>query len=172
MAFEINAAIEVLERTPSTLRCMLTGLSDNWTMTNEGEQTWSPFDVLGHLVHGERTDWMARLEKILEKEDKKFDPFDRFAQFHESKGKSIADLLNEFEHSRKQNIIKLKEKNIIDKHLQQKGIHPHFGEVTLEQLLSTWVAHDLGHIAQISRVMAKQLKDDVGPWQEYLRILR
>jgi len=172
MDFNLNTAIEILERTPKVLASLLEGLSDDWILPNEGEETWSAFDVMGHLVHGEMTDWITRSEIILsEKTDKTFAPFDRFAQFEESKGKSMKNLLDEFADLRHKNLIKLKAMAIQPKDLSKTGTHPALGEVTLNHLLSTWVAHDLGHIAQISRVMAKQYKDQVGPWQEYLPIL-
>jgi hypothetical protein len=172
MKFDLDKSIQILERTPRVLRMWLSGLDDAWLMNNEGEKTWSPYDVLGHLIHGERTDWIARLEIVLGDGDKRFKTFDRFAQFEESKGKSIDDLLNEFEGLRKNNLDILRSKNITQSMLANTGIHPHFGNVTLEQLLSTWTAHDLGHIAQISRVMAKQYKQAVGPWVQYMRVLQ
>lgn len=172
MNFNLNASIEILERTPLVLNSLLNGISNDWIQNNEGENTWSPFDIMGHLIHGEKTDWMARLEIILsDASSKTFAPFDRFAQFEESKGKTISQLLKEFEDLRKQNLSILKSKNITPKDLQLTGIHPTFGTVTLEHLLATWVAHDLGHIAQICRVMAKQYKNEVGPWREYLPIM-
>ena len=173
MRFDLDHSIEILERTPQILKIMLTGLSDEWTRTNEGAETWNAYDIVGHLIHGELTDWIPRAEVILsEGESKHFMPFDRFAQFELSKGKSLTDLLAEFEALRKKNIQRLRSKNITTENLEEKGIHPDFGEVALSQLLATWVVHDLNHIAQISRVMAKQYKDAVGPWTAYLRILQ
>jgi hypothetical protein len=152
---------------------MLTGLSDEWTSTNEGSNTWSAYDVIGHLIHGELTDWIPRAELILSGSgSKRFTPFDRFAQFEASKGKSLADLLKSFEELRQKNIRYLRDRNISDQDLEKKGIHPEFGDVTLSQLLATWVVHDLNHIAQISRVMAKQYKEAVGPWTVFLRVLQ
>jgi len=176
MKFSIEKSIEILERTPTVLKELLNGVSDDWSMQNEGmkgdEQTWSAYDVMGHLIHGESTDWMQRMEIILsEGENKNFESFDRFAQFEESKGKSLKDLLGEFMIWRIRNLEILKSKNLTEKDLDKKGIHPKFGEVTLRQLLATWTVHDLNHLAQISRIMAYQYKDDVGPWKEYLRIL-
>ncbi len=172
MKFELNKAILILERTPTTLSHFLGGLPTEWTLENEGLATWSPFDVVGHLIHGEKTDWMVRLEIILGNgPDKKFEPFDRFAQFENSKGKNIKELLVEFEHLRKGNIRTLKSKRLTSEDLVMRGIHPELGPVTMAQLLSAWVVHDLGHIAQISRVMAKQYKNEVGPWPKYLTIL-
>jgi len=172
MSFSIEKSIEILERTPEVLETMLGNVSAEWTENNEGGETWSVFDVLGHLVHGEKTDWLPRMEIILsDAPDKTFKPFDRFAQFEESKGKTLAQLLDEFKELRKKNIGVLRDKNLSGRTLEEKGVHPAFGEVTLSQLLATWTVHDLDHIAQISRVMAKQYKEEVGPWIEYLRIL-
>ena len=172
MNFTVEKSIEILERTPEVLETMLKGVSADWTENNEGGETWSVFDVLGHLVHGEKTDWMARTEIILsDAPDKKFKPFDRFAQFEDSKGKTLSQLLDEFKQLRKKNVEVLRSKKLIDKIYGEIGIHPAFGEVTLAQLLATWTVHDLDHISQISRIMAKQYKEDVGPWKEYLKIL-
>ena len=172
MKFNLNKSLEILERTPAVLEQLLSGLSDDWVMINEGGETWSAYDVVGHLIHGEKTDWMERIEKTLgENPDNKFKTFDRFAQFTESKGKTLQQLLTEFAELRKKNIALLKSKNITGEKLHSKGIHPKFGEVTLEQLLSTWTVHDLTHIAQITRVMAKQYKENVGPWLEFFTLL-
>ena len=172
MNFTIEKSIEILERTPEVLDAMLKNISPYWTENNEGGETWSVFDVLGHLVHGEKTDWIPRVEIILsDTQDKTFEPFERFAQFEESKGKTLLELLDEFKRLRKKNIDVLRSKKLTGENLKGKGIHPAFGEVTLAQLLATWTVHDLDHIAQISRVMAKQYKEEVGPWIEYLRIL-
>lgn len=171
MKFKLNEAIEVLERTPFVIEQMLKGKSAAWTMTNEGPDTWSPYDVVGHLINGEKTDWITRMNIILSDEDKRFTPFDMFAHFNESKGKSLEQLLEEFKTERKKGIAILKSKNLTENDLNKTGIHPEFGEVTLRQLLATWVAHDLGHITQIARVMAKQYKAEVGPWAAYLSIL-
>ena len=173
MNFDFNKSLQILERTPLVLDSLLTGLSDDWIFADEGDKTWSAFDVLGHLIHGEKTDWIARLNIILDDAgDKHFKPFDRFAQFEESKGKTMTMLLEEFKTLRASNIIILKKLAITPELLNKKAIHPSFGEVTLHNLLSTWVAHDLNHIAQIVRVMAHQYQEDVGPWKEYLRILQ
>lgn len=173
MKFDLSKSTLILERTPTVLNSLLSDLPDHWILPNEGEETWSPYDVIGHLVHGEKTDWISRAKIILsEGTDKSFKPFDRFAQFEESKGKSINQLLDDFNVLRKNNLTELKSLNITEQQLQLEGRHPEFGVVTLRQLLSTWVAHDLGHIAQISRVMAKQYVDEVGPWKAYLGILK
>lgn len=172
MQFDIHKSIEILSRTPAVIETLLQGLSADWIDANEGPETWSPFDVVGHLIHGEKTDWITRMELILsDKTNKTFEPFDRFAQFEESKGKSLAQLLSEFKELRKKNIQFLLSKQITSADLRRTGNHPAFGSVTLEQLLATWVAHDLGHIAQISRVMAKQYKEAVGPWKQFLPVL-
>lgn len=173
MNFTLEKSLEILERTPDVLITMLEDISTDWTLVNEGGDSWSAYDILGHLIHGEKTDWIPRAEIILSNNtDKTFTPFDRLAQVEDSKGKSLSQLLTEFKTLREINIEYLRSKKITDKNLEEKGIHPAFGEVTLSQLLSTWVVHDLNHIAQISRVMAKQYKAAVGPWIEYLRILQ
>jgi hypothetical protein len=172
IAFNLSKSVELLERTPSSIEVLLSGISDEWIYNNEGGETFSPYDVMGHLVHGETTDWVARTKKILSENDKDFAVFDRFAMYEESKGKSIQDLLTEFKIQRKKNLEFIRSLNITEEMLDKKGIHPTFGEVTLRQLLSTWTVHDLGHMGQIVRVMAKQYKENVGPWVEYLRILK
>ncbi len=173
MNFTLEKSIEILERTPHVLNAMLQNISDDWTSKNEGGETWSVYDIIGHLIHGEKTDWMPRTVIILsENTDKTFEPYDRFAQFEASKGKSLSQLLDEFALLRKENVERLRSKNLTDKNLEEKGIHPAFGEVTLTQLLATWTVHDLNHIAPISRVMAYQYKSGVGPWIAYLGILK
>lgn len=171
MNFDLSESIEILTNTPSVLESLLRNLSDEWLYSNEGLDTWNPFDIVGHMVHCEKTDWMVRLKIILFEEDKHFKPFDRFAQFSESKDKSINDLLLEFRTLREKNIAVLKGLELTCDMLGLKGIHPSFGDVTIRELLSTSVVHDLSHIAQISRVMAKQYKVETGPWVEYLPIL-
>jgi len=173
MKLELEEAISILEKTPVILKTYLKGLPENWTKNNEGENTWSPFDIVGHLIIGEKTDWVVRAEIILaDSMDKNFKPFDMVAQFSYSEGKSLDQLLDTFEILRIENIIKLRAMAITDKQLLLTGIHPEFGEVSLKELLSTWVVHDLGHIGQISRVMAKQYKSEVGPWIKYLGVLK
>lgn len=172
MKFNLDKSLEILQQTPLTLRQMMGKLSDEWIAKNEGNDTWSPYDVVGHLIHGEKTDWIPRLEVILaDGENKTFEVFDRFAQFEYSKGKSLTQLLNEFESLRSSNLLTLQAKSISEEDLTRKGIHPEFGEVSASQLLSTWVVHDLNHIAQIARVMAFQYKSAVGPWVRYLGVL-
>lgn len=169
--FSLEKAIEILDQTPDTLYSLLGSLSDEWIYKNEGEDTWSPYDVVGHLIHGERTDWVSRLNIILFDDIKTFAPFDRFAQFKNSKGKTLQHLLLEFKVIRTENIDYVTSLNLSEKDWDKEGVHPEFGTVTLSQLLATWVTHDLGHIAQISRVMAKQYKNEVGPWTNYISIL-
>ena len=173
MTFDLNLSLQILERTPAVLETLLSGLTDDWTMTNEGEDTWSAYDIIGHLIQGEKKDWLPRTEIILdENSTKAFEPFDRFAQFEASKGKTLTQLLQEFKELRTANIQKLKVLNLIEMDLDKTGTHPAFGEVTLRQHLATWTVHDLGHISQITRVMAKQLRSEVGPGLEYLPILQ
>lgn len=171
MQFNLHTSIEILERTPLALNQLLSGLSANWTSPNEGPDTWSPYDVVGHLIHGEVTDWIPRTEIILSQSGTPFTPFDRFAQFESSKGKNLQLLLDKFAELRSQNIAKLKSFNLSEKDLDLEGTHPELGSVKLKNLLASWVVHDLGHIVQISRVMAKQYKDEVGVWTEYLAVL-
>lgn len=170
--FNLPASIAVLERTPSVLEAFLHGLPDVWTTGNEGPDTWSPFDVVGHLIDGESADWMVRLHIILAQgENRRFEPFDRFRHVARNKGRTLEGLLAEFRQLREQNLVELRSLDLSTAQLQLTGDHPAFGIVTLAQLLATWVAHDLGHIAQIARVMAKQYRDAVGPWEGYLPVL-
>lgn len=170
--FDLQAGTAVLERTPGTLRAMLAGLPASWLDATEGPETWSPYVVVGHLVHGERTDWIPRARIILDQgAQRRFAPFDRFAQFRESEGKTLAQLLDEFTELRTGNVRTLAGWHLSEEQLSFKGEHPEFGSVTLRQLLATWVAHDLGHIAQIARVMARQYREAIGPWRAYLSIM-
>jgi DinB superfamily len=172
MMFELTDGIAILERTPQTFRAMLAGLPPTWTDANEGPETWSPYVIVGHLIHGERTDWVPRAQIILAQgQERRFAPYDRFAQFRESQGKSLADLLDEFARLRSDNVATLNGWQLSDAQLALEGEHPEFGRVTLRQLLATWVAHDLGHIAQTARVMAKQYREAVGPWRAYLPVM-
>ena len=172
MDFQLPLALEILDRTPATFRALLGGLSEAWTRPNEGPDTFSAFDNLGHLIHGERTDWITRARIILDQgENRRFEPYDRFAQFRESEGKTTAELLDEFARLRAENVATLRGWQIGERELALEGEHPAFGAVTLRQLLATWVAHDLGHIAQTSRVLAKQYREAVGPWRAYLPVL-
>ncbi len=172
MDLEVDEALAILERTPATLRALLTGLSPGWVESNEGGESWSPYDVVGHLIHGERTDWIARARIILEHgEARPFDPFDRFAQFEASRGLTLVELLDQFERLRRDNLETLRGMNLGEAELARGGLHPELGPVTMSQLIATWAVHDLGHIAQISRVMAKQYGEAVGPWRAYLPVL-
>lgn len=173
MDFNLNSATAILERTPAVLRAMLAGLGPEWTYSNYGDDTFSPFDVVGHLITGEKTDWIARTRIILDHGPARpFDKYDRYAQFEASRGKTLAQMLNEFEQLRIQNLKTLASLQLTPEKLAQRGTHPALGEVTLANLLSTWVAHDLNHIAQIAKCMATQYKDAVGAWKQYLGILR
>jgi hypothetical protein len=171
-SFVMEEAIAILARTPETLDALLRGLPDGWIVANEGGDTWSPFDVIGHLIHGERTDWVPRAKMILERgEERAFDTFDRFAQFSQSEGRTLAGLLDELATLRRENLRELTALRLTDADLESRGRHPVLGIVTLRQLLATWVAHDLDHVVQISRVLARQYSDEVGPWRAYLRII-
>jgi hypothetical protein len=170
--FVIDEAIAILARTPVTLDTLLRGLPPGWTDAHEGGDTWSPFDVVGHLIHGERTDWMPRARTILAVGDTRtFEPFDRLAQFAASSGRTLASLLDEFAALRQENLHELAALTLTESDLDRRGRHPEFGPVTLRQLLATWVAHDLDHVMQIARVLARQYADEVGPWRCYLRII-
>ncbi len=172
MHFSFTEAIPLLSRTPKVLDALLRGLPEAWITATEGPSTWSPYDVVGHLIHGERTDWMPRVEHLLTHgESKPFQPFDRFAQLEASKGKRLGELLDTFADLREESLRRLAARGLGDADLDRPGLHPELGRVTLRQLLATWVAHDLDHIMQISRVMGKQYSDAVGPWRQYLRII-
>jgi len=172
MEFQLDHAKEVLRRTPATLNSLLSHLPDEWVFSNEGPDSWSPFDVLGHLIHGEEADWIPRAKIILEYgESRAFEPFDRFAMFEKSRGKSLGDLLAEFERLRGESLTELEGMKLTPAVLGRRGMHPELGVVTLSELLSTWVVHDLGHVGQIVRVMAKQYGEAVGAWRAYLPIL-
>jgi len=172
MNFDLANAVAVLERTPGVLQALLAGLSDEWTRPNEGPDTWSPFDVVGHLISAEEVDWLERARIILAQgPDRRFVPFDRFRNLEANRGKTLEELLDWFADLRSRNLRELASLGIGPRELELTGEHPEFGIVTLSQLLSTWVAHDLGHIAQISRVMAKQYREAVGPWTAYLPVL-
>lgn len=172
MDFDLATGTAILERTPHTLRAMLAGLPSAWTDATEGPQTWSPYVIIGHLIHGERTDWIPRARIILAQgPDRRFTPFDRFAQLRESRERSLAELLDELAQLRAASLATLAGWQLTEAQLALEGEHPEFGPVTLRQLLATWVAHDLAHIAQAARVMARQYRDAVGPWRAYLRIM-
>jgi len=172
MDYRFDDALPVLRRTPSVLRTLLRDLPPAWTEATEGPGTWSPYDVVGHLVHGDRTNWVSRIDHILRHGDAvPFPPFDREGMFAASKGRSLADLLDDFDRARDDSLARLQTLGLTDADLARRGTHPEFGAVTMGQHLATWVAHDCGHISQIVRVMARQYGDAVGPWKAYLSIL-
>jgi len=172
LPFQLDDAAQLLSRTPHTLRALLDGVPDEWARANEGPSTWSPFDVVGHLIHGEKTDWIPRARIILERgASATFEPFDRFAQLATSGGKTLENLIDEFAALRAQNLDQLRAWRLTPADLGRAGTHPEFGRVTLGELLATWATHDLGHLAQIARTMARQYDGHVGPWRKYLRIL-
>jgi hypothetical protein len=172
MQFDLVSAQEVLRRTPQALASLLRDLPEGWVRHDEGPGTWSVFDVIGHLIHGERTDWIPRARIILRHgTTTAFEPFDRFAQLQASSGRSLDELLDEFASLRARNLAELEGFRLVPEQLALEGRHPELGVVTLGQLLSTWVAHDLDHLAQVARVMAKCYTDEVGPWKAYLRVL-
>jgi hypothetical protein len=170
--FNLEDAAAILARTPAGLTALLKGLPETWIRATEGEGTWSPYDVIGHLIQGERTNWVPRARHILAGETRPFESFDRTAQFSETQGKSLAELLEMFADLRRENIAALVGMNLTETDLARKGLHPELAEVTLSQLLATWVVHDLDHVAQIARTMAKAYRDATGPWNVYLSILR
>lgn len=172
MRFDLAASIPVLERTPAVLDQLLRGLPESWTTATEGPESWSPFDVVGHLIDGEETDWIPRARLILgDGPDRRFPSFDRFRHLARNRGRALEDLLDEFARLRRANLVILRDLDLTPAQLDSTGIHPEFGPVTLRQHLSTWVAHDLNHLAQVARVMARQYADAVGPWRAYIPIL-
>lgn len=172
MEQNLDDTISLLARTPASLNSLLRDLPDAWTLQNEGGETWNAVDVIGHLIHGERTDWMPRAQMILQfGETKPFIPFDRFAQFQGSRGKSLSQLLDEFAHLRTANLEQLRALNLTPQDLARRGRHPALGSVTLSQLLAAWVVHDLTHLHQVSRIMAHQYSEAVGPWSKFLGVL-
>lgn len=172
MNFDLDDALALLGRTPAVLDAWLRGLPEAWTHADEGPGTWSPFDVVGHLLHGERTDWIARATRIrIDGPDRAFDPFDRTAMFEASRGMSLGDLLDAFAALRADNLKTLRGWRLTPEDLALRGRHPELGVVTLGQLLATWTVHDLGHLRQIARTMARRYAEDVGPWSAYLTIL-
>ena len=169
----IHECLSVLTRTPATLDALLRDLPEAWTAATEGPGTWSPYVVIGHLIHGETADWMPRLAIILEHgPTRPFDPFDREAQFSDSQGTSLSTLLDEFSALRRDNLTRLRALNLQAAQLELQGTHPALGPVTVRQLLATWTAHDLAHILQVSRVMARRYKQEVGPWAEFLSVMK
>jgi hypothetical protein len=171
--FDLAEAAAVLARTPATMDAMLRGLPDKWVRCTEGKDTWSAFEIVGHLIVGERTDWMPRVRMILQNGDARpFDPFDRFAQRKDSQDKSLEQLLDDFARLRKENLAALQALNLQEEDLIRRGRHPALGVVTLSELLATWAVHDLTHVHQLSRLMAHQYRDAVGPWSAYLGVLQ
>jgi DinB superfamily len=173
MEHHLPNTMALLTRTPAALNALLRDLPETWTLRNEGENTWSAFDVVGHLIHGERTDWMPRARMMLQLgETKAFEPFDRWGQERESEGKSLGQLLDEFARARSESLDQLRALNLRQEDLARRGRHPALGVVTLSELLATWAAHDLTHLHQISRIMAYQYREAVGPWSAYLGVLQ
>jgi len=173
MELDLDQAMAVLQRTPAALRSLLAGLPDVWCRANEGADTWSPYDIVGHLIDGEETDWIARTRIILAQgANRRFAPFDRFAHLRRNQGRPLAELLDEFERKRAENLEILRGFSITPAMLELEGEHPEFGPVTLKQLLATWVAHDLTHLSQVTRVMSRQYTEAVGPWTTYLPLLQ
>jgi hypothetical protein len=172
MEFQLGQATEILRRTPATLNSLLRHLPEEWTLATEGPETWSPFDVVGHLIHGEEADWIPRARIILEHGERRaFEPFDRQAMFEKSRGKTLGELLDRFERLRGESLKELEGMSLTPELLARRGTHPELGAVTLSQLLSAWVVHDLGHVGQIVRVLAKQYGEAVGAWRLYLSVL-
>jgi hypothetical protein len=170
--FNKDEAIQVLERTPLILKELLRDLPRPWIYANEGGESWSPYDIVGHLIHGEKTDWIPRMKIILDPDaDKRFQPFDRFAQFRNSAGRSLEDLMVEFTELRLSNIAILKKTELKQEDLAKEALHPAFGKVNLKALLAAWVVHDLNHIGQLCRVLAFQYTNEIGPWTSYMGIL-
>ncbi len=173
MTHDLQQTIALLARTPAALDALLRGLPDTWTRCNEGEDSFSAFDVIGHLIYNERNNWLARARMILELgEAQAFGPLDRRGHVQESRGKSLDELLDEFARVRSENLWELQRWNLRPEDLQRRGQHPAFGPVTLSQLLATWGAHDLTHLHQISRLMAHQYRGAVGPWSRYLGVMQ
>jgi hypothetical protein len=169
---DLTEAVAILSRTPATLDRLLRGLPEGWIQAHEGGETWSPFDIIGHLIHGEEADWLPRMRIILEHgEARAFEKFDRFAQFEHSKGRTLDSLLDEFATLRSANLQQFAALGLTNADLSKRGKHPALGPVTLGQLLATWVAHDLDHVVQIARVLGRQYSDEVGPWRAYLRVI-
>jgi DinB family protein len=172
LKFDLDSSIDILRRTPPLLHALLDDIPDDWARGNEGPETFSPFDVVGHLIDGEETDWMTRARIVLSNEtDKSFTPYDRYRHYERNKGRTLESLLDEFQRLREQNLTELSGWKLDEPDLDRAGTHPMFGDVTLRQLLAAWVVHDFGHIAQIARVMAKQYREEVGPWVPFMPVL-
>jgi len=173
MEQNLQYTISLLARTPAAINALLRDLPEAWTSQNEGENTWSAFDVVGHLINSERTNWMPRAKMLLQFGDTRaFEPFDRFSQVRQSEGKSLGDLLDEFARLRAENLSELRAMNLAQRDLERRGRHPALGVVTLSELLASWAAHDLTHLHQVSRIMAHQYREAVGPWSRFLGVLQ
>lgn len=171
--FDLAQAIEILEKTPAILKTWLENTSEAWVQYKSDEESWSAFDIVGHFIHGEKTDWIPRARLILQREgEKEFEPFDRFAQFEDSQGKTLVDLLEEFSQLREKNLDTLRGFDLQPDDLERQGKHPVLGTVNLGQLIATWVVHDLEHLSQMAHGMAQRYKEEVGPWVEYLEVLK
>ena len=171
MNFDLKKSTELLERSPETYETLFCNLNSDWNKINEGQNTWSAYNIIGHLIHGEKTDWIPRAEIILNKDDKNFEPYDRFAQEKLYSTQTFEELIDEFKRLRISNVSKLKSWNLTEADLNKKGIHPDLGIVTLKELISTWTIHDMIHLNQISRVIVKHYGEDIGPWKKYVRLL-
>lgn len=171
MKFNLDEAIRVLFRTPAIFYAWLGDMPPERVAVNEGPETWSPFDVVGHLIHGEKTDWMPRLERIMSDSDEPFESFDRFAMYEANRGRTMQELLDEFRVLRLENVKKLREMKLTEEDLDREGTHPELGRVTARQLLATWVTHDQAHVAQVARVLTKSYGEEIGPWTEFFSIL-
>jgi hypothetical protein len=173
MEQNLQYTISLLARTPAAINALLRDLPEAWTSQNEGENTWSAFDVVGHLINSERTNWMPRAKMLLQFGDTRaFEPFDRFSQVRQSEGKSLGELLDEFARLRAENLSELRAMNLAQRDLERRGRHPALGVVTLSELLASWAAHDLTHLHQVSRIMAHQYREAVGPWSRFLGVLQ
>jgi hypothetical protein len=173
MNHDLDHSMALLTRTPAALDALLRGLPDEWTLVNEGENTWSAFDIVGHLIHCERTDWMPRAKWLLKYgESRPFEPFDRWGHIRESQGKPLPKLLDEFAALRAENLVELRAMNLRPEDLSRRGRHPALGAISLSELLAAWAAHDLNHIHQVSRVMARQYREAVGPFQQYMGVMQ
>jgi hypothetical protein len=172
MDYDLDLSLDVLGRTPAALTALLAGVGEPWARGTEGPDTFSPFDVVGHLIDGEETDWVPRARLILaEGDDPRFTPYDRFRHRQRNAGRTLGSLLTEFDRLRAANLALVRSWGLTDRQLDLPGTHPTLGRVTLRQLLAAWVVHDLGHLAQVARVMAKQYRAAVGPWERFLPVL-